>query len=668
MTVSVDKKALAGCSSFSSKEKARFQDFLAKLVHNPKNPGISLERVRKVGDSLWSGRVTQDLRAILAQDGDDWVVLHVDHHDPAYRWAERRKVGRHAQTGDFQVIDLEAVAQAQAAWTTTEKSEPPLLEHRSTEYLQSLGVSIELVPAVRAARDEAELCDLLSLVPELVAERLIALASGEFVAPPVTVVGSFEQPEHRQRYFVVEDQDELAAALSGDLADWMLFLHPTQRQIVEGVFTGPVIVSGAAGTGKTVVGIHRARELARRGARVLVATYTKTLADDLERGLDRLCGLEPDVRGRIGVSTVHAEASRLGDGRRPLGGGDLHARFSVYTDVACPGSSLRARVEDEWRGVVMPLGLGSWSEYRDVSRRGRSTLMSRVERKEVWDVLGGFLAELAADGKTTFPLSCVGAVTALGESPTAWDAVIIDEVQDLGLAELQLVARLAAARPEHLMLVGDPAQRLYGSEHDLRDVGLIVTAHRFDLRTNYRTTEQILSAAWAVQSPTEPSDLRRWSRSLLRGPAPSGAASQDASSQAERIVSALQHWLTSTGEGTLAVLTRTRAQASALRSAIELAGVPCQGLRGQAAGMVRVGTMHSAKGLEFACVVVASCDATSVPHPQALADCRDLQDLDNAMAHERNLLYVAMTRARDEVLVTWFGPPSPFLEPAGITG
>ncbi len=654
--------------SLSSKERARVMDFIGKLSGNPKNPGISLERVGRAGAGLWSGRVSQELRAILAQEGEDWFVLHVDHHDEAYRWAERRRAGRNPRTGVFQVVDLEAVSETPTASTQGGGDERvPTFSERSDDYLLSLGVPPELLPALREVRSEADVFALLEVVGDAVAERLLALAVGDFVVPPAEQDPERAVLEDRRRYFVVEGEDQVAAALEGDLADWMLFLHPDQRPLVEGVFSGPVLVTGAAGTGKTVVGLHRARELARRGARVLVATYTTTLAVDLATAMKKLCHSEPEVGDRITVSTVHAEAKRLSGGLQPEGSAEVDQEFRDWVETECENPELRTWVAQEWIGVIRPRGIGTWAAYRSADRRGRSRPLTLRERWAAWGLFERFMVKLRDSGRTTFPLCCEEAILQLGDSPSPWGAVVVDEAQDLGKAELRFVSRLGRERPGHLMLVGDSAQRLYGSGTTPESVGLTLSGRRFELRTNYRTTEQILSTAWIVQrGSTKAGERARWSRSLLRGPRPSGVACETGAAQESRIIAMVRSWQAdSTAE--IAVLARTRAQVAGLRAAFGASGLGHQSLRSGKGGVVRVGTLHSAKGLEFAVVVVAFCDAASLPHPAALAGSSDEQDREDALAHERNLLYVGLTRARDEAVVTWVGKPSTLLEGTGLT-
>jgi hypothetical protein len=307
---------LPATSRFSASEKARVLDFVGQFQKNPANPGVSLERIRKArSENVWSGRISRDIRAILYKDGDTWVALHAGHHDPAYRWAERRDIGRHPVTGALQVIEVVEDVREVLPQATSEG----LLAAHSDEYLTSLGVPESWLPLLREVGDEDQLLEVCVRLPSEVGERVLRVADGEVVTPPMPVPSDkplTETPEVGHRFYVVDDRSDLQRILNAPLASWIAFLHPSQRKLVEGSYNGPVKVTGSAGTGKTTVALHRARHLARQGKNVLVTTFVTTLAANLQRQLRLFCS--PQELERITVSTVHSRAlaiARTADSR-----------------------------------------------------------------------------------------------------------------------------------------------------------------------------------------------------------------------------------------------------------------------------------------------------------------------------------------------------------------
>lgn len=681
----------------SAGEKARVLDFISSFLKNPASPGISLERVTGARSAqIWSGRISRDLRAIVHKDGDSWVLLHADHHDPAYRWAERHEVGRHVVTGALQVVEVVERTEA-AAGPAPQRRPAGLLDRHDDAYLLSLGLPEAWLPVLRSAADEDQLLEVCVKLPTDVAERLLRLADGELVTPPPPIAPDTPlaaAPEIRQRFYVVDDRSDLQAVLEAPMERWIAFLHPSQRQLVDRDFSGPAKITGSAGTGKTTVAMHRARRLARAGHRVLLTTYGRTLAENLLRQLRLLC--TPDDLSAITVSTVHARAlavARAADARVDL---------IVDQEVRALVDAMRLRhapaldpafVRAEWEAVVQPNALTSWAEYRGARRTGRGRPLSVADRKQLWVVFDAVVSTLV--GRRRYPAAalCRYAEQVLleGRAQSPFDAVLVDEVQDLKPPELRFLRALAgpsnageggspvagagepaASRLAHLVLFGDAGQRIYPGGFSLGALGIDVRGRSTILRLNYRTTEQIRRAADRVLG-LDADDLdagvesRRGTRSLLRGPEPVLEGHELGEAETEAAVRRVRRWLSSGVPASgLAIFARTNRRAEQLLEALRKAGISSALLsEGDDAprDAVHVGTMHRAKGLEFRAVLVADCSASSLPNPTTLDSQLDPLDREAAEERERRLLYVAMTRARDELAITWAGQPSPFLAP-----
>ena len=654
---------------------------------NPASPGTSLERVvRAKSDDVWSARVNQGTRAILFKDGDTWSLLYVGRHDDAYEWAHRRKVGRHSVTGTLQVVEtVETVHEVEKIITRERAVLSPLFAPQSDEYLLSLGVPEDWMMVLREVRDDDGLLEVCEKLPPDVSERLMEVAAGHLVAPPIPVPPTAPvtaSPDVQRRFYVVGDEADLAAALNAPLEKWIAFLHPSQRDMVAREFSGPAKVSGSAGTGKTVVALHRARHLARQGHEVLLTSYVTTLCQNLMHSLRLIC--TPEELSRITVSTIHSQAmllvNRAGTGIRPLTQVEINELLKKAVSAVGPSLEM-SFVRGEWENVIQAQGITSWAEYRAARRTGRGKALSMAERRRVWHVFEFLFEQFERKGALDWQTLCVRAREHLeaGRVTSPFDAVVVDEVQDLGPPELRLVAALCKPNPGNFMVVGDAGQRIYTGGFSLSKLGIEVRGRARVLRINYRTTEQIRRSADRLLGD-EVDDMdggvedRRATRSLMGGPRPRFEGFSDPVSEEEAAVGAVRRWASEgLGLNEIAVFARTSRRLDEVAEALREAGIRTCRLRdseGPAAGVLNLGTMHRAKGLEFKAVLALDCSAKMLPHPMSIRGLSDPADRDAALARERQLLYVVMTRARDELRVTWNGEPSPFLEPVlgdGVT-
>lgn len=679
-TVLFAKTLERSLDDLSVSERGHFLDFWLKLQRDPAQPSLSLERLQRAADpNLWSGRVTQDIRAILHRDGDTATIVYAGRHDNAYAWAERRRVTRHEVTGALQIVESTEVIEERIAADPTPVEAPGLFDAFSDGYLLSLGVPREWLEALRAMKSDEVFWQAMGSLPEEAYERLFQLLAGEAVQPPEPIAATrpaIESPDTRRR-FAELDEEGLRRLLAAPLASWVTFLHPSQERLVGASFSGPVKVTGSAGTGKTVVAMHRARALALAGERVPVTTYVSTLCDNIQRNLRLLCGREE--LARITVATVHSQArlllERAGERvRAPRDGEmrDLLDRHRVRTACPFPLTALQA----EWDKVLETQGITSWEQYRDASRAGRGRPLTAVDRRRMWAVFGRVIEECRARRVLDWSSQCRAARELLesGGAPSPYDAVIVDEVQDLGPQELRLLAALAGTGADRLFLTGDAGQRLYRGPFSMRSLGIDVRGRSQILRINYRTTEQIRRFADRI-SGNKSDDLdggvegRTGTVSLLHGPPPRTQGCRNRQQQYEHIALEImrcrEHGL---ALNEIAVFAPTNARADAVRLALARAGLPvrrlAQGEDGSAADAVSVTTMHRAKGLEFKVVFVADVTEDALPSQGALQGLDDPRDIEDALARERQLLYVSLTRARDELHICWSGRPSRFLDGA----
>lgn len=656
------------------------------LQLNPAHPGMSFHKLDKARDNnFWSVRVSADIRLIVHRSDGSLLLCFVDHHDRAYRWAERRKLDVHPKTGAAQFVEIrERVEEVRVAryidTPDPAPSKPALFASTAEQLLLGYGVPQEWIGDVQRATEDT-LLDLADHLPAEAAEALLELATGSeprMSAPASISASPFEHPDALRRFRVVSSVEELERALSSPWAKWTTFLHPEQRQLVERDYAGPARVAGSAGTGKTIVALHRAAHLARShpDARVLLTTFSGSLANALRANLRRLISSEPRLAERIDVLAMDAAGIRLHETQigpvRLLSREDLKARLTQAADQA---AALRFGIPfllNEWDQVVDAWQLASWEAYRDVKRLGRKTRLSDSQRQALWGVFETVRASIHADGLTSMAgvFSRLASEFATRMHPP-FEHVVIDEAQDISVAQLRFLAAIGRDRPNALFFAGDLGQRIFQTPFSWRAQGVDVRGRSRTLAVNYRTSHQIRACAdrllgESVSDVDGLIELRKGTVSVFNGPRPqvSGAASVDAE------VAFVAKWLkahieTGFQPDEIGVIVRSEAELGRAREALVQAAIPFITLdeRMQSAvGKASVCTMHLAKGLEFRAVLVMACDDEVIPSQARIEQVTDESDLAEVYATERHLLYVACTRAREELLVTGVEPVSEFLD------
>jgi AAA domain len=363
MAVTIEVSFLSAAQKLSNADRGRVLDFVSKFCDNPAHPGLSLERVQQAkSDHVWSARVSRELRAILFRDGEDCMLVYVGHHDDAYQWAASRSIERHKRTGALQIIELPTINATGSAPLPVPRQ--GLFDPYPDSYLHSLGVPQLWLPTIRQISTEDAFFEVLQKLPQDVAERLYDVAAGRLVTPPAPISAlsaAVEHADQARNLFVVRSRDDLRPLLDAPMATWIAFLHPTQRKLAYSTFNGVVKVTGSAGTGKTVVAMHRARHLAQQGQRVLLTSYVNTLCHNLRRNLHLFC--TSDELRRITVSTVHSMAQKLlreaGEAWQPVVDQKVIEWLQPCLAVRdCPFDA--EAVLTEWRGVIQAQAISSW--------------------------------------------------------------------------------------------------------------------------------------------------------------------------------------------------------------------------------------------------------------------------------------------------------------------
>jgi hypothetical protein len=670
----------AALAKLPAHEAKAVKTTVVDLQIDPSGNGLQMHRIDKSKDpNFWSVRVNRDLRLIVHKSGDSVLVAYVGHHDPAYAWAERRRIEAHPRTGAMQIIEVrelveeigpapafnfEPVVEAPAS------EERPLFASLDEDELLSVGVPADWIDDVRAAGEDA-FFKLAAHLPGEAAEALLEYAAtGALPKPaPVPAVSPYEHPDALRRIRLIADEEELEQALSFPWEKWSVFLHPSQRATVDRDYAGPARVAGSAGTGKTIVALHRAVRLAKANpkARVLLSTFSDPLADALKR---KLAVLAPETGGivqRITILSFYGVAEQLFQlayGGRPRIASEKQLRGMLK--AAADAHGIRGFSErfllSEWTHVIDAWGIGTAEDYQEVRRMGRKSRLGPNQRERLWPVFKQVRREIEHQGLTTWATvfsDLAKRHAQRHEKP--FDHIIIDEAQDLGPAELGFFVAVAP-QANNLYFAGDLGQRIFQHPYSWKSLGVDVRGRSSTLKICYRTSQQIRAAAdrllpERLRDVDGIEDERSGTISVFEGPRPEVAVLPTSEAEGQRVADFLKSVIEDgVAPEEIGMFVRAPQLVERAKAALFIAGLN---------GEPTVSVMQLAKGLEFKAVVAMGCDEGMLPLDERVSDAADEAELDDIYETERRLLYVACTRARDRLLVSGVAPGSEFLTDLG---
>jgi hypothetical protein len=688
-----------------SKQK-KVMEFVAKFRHDPRASGINYESINDARDENFrSVRIDLEYRGIVMkpEQGNVYILLWVDKHDDAYQWARRHRCDINPTTGVLQLMEVlksEPEPTAIEAIAPTPQPFPPLFEV-PVDVLLRLGVP-ELRMAWVLGLTRVEVLEAnRSLLPVEAFEALYLLATGiplddilkeyapeaEKAVDTTDFASALERDASKRRFFVVENEMELVEMLEAPLEKWRVFLHPSQRRLVERNWNGPVRVLGGAGTGKTVVAMHRAKWLAQHvltdGERLLFTTYTVNLATDIKENLRKICSMK--VMDRIEVQNLDAWVTQYLKGHNhklrivyPGGKGKDYdscwerAKVMIPAKVGLPNSFYM----EEWERVVLPQSVRSQKDYFSASRTGRGVALSRKQRADIWPVFEEMRLQLDRLHLTTIEDGIHDAMALMEKDAQGSDryrAIVVDEGQDFGPEMLQLLRRMVKPNENDLFIVGDGHQRIYRRKAVLGKCGIDVRGRSRKLKINYRTTEEIRNFATSILEGVPVDDLDAGMdastgyRSLTHGEAPTVVHFESMKSELDWILSQVDDLV---AEGLqsrdICITVRTNALLEDLHAQLVKRKVDCRKLSRQQGDNrnlegIRLATMHRVKGLEFKAVFMACLNDGIIPLRNGSTQTQDPVEQNLLETSERALFHVAATRAVRHLFLSSHGQASRYL-------
>ncbi|WP_330249487.1 AAA family ATPase [Nocardia sp. NBC_00565] len=698
----------------------RVMPFILKMQQEPESAGLDLKQPKAAATKyVRTARVNDQYRAVLLAAGESadppaLYLVAIKKHDEAYEYAQKLTLQVNAKTGAAELFDAtaldEAVDQARRKPAVNRATTTLISATVSQSDIERFGVDPTVAAQLKLLTDEDALEQIITALPASQGNAVLDLACGRspdevwrdlVVEDPGHIdVDDFaialQRPLSRLSFSTVDVDtgDELRRMLEGDFAKWRVWLHPLQRKLATHTgWKGPFRVTGGAGTGKTVTAVHRARFLGNRlhssTQKVLFTTFTKNLALSIESQLKQLAG--PNVLRNIDVVNIDALARRVvvatDIGRIAAGTAtfvsDNDPRIrDIWSRAALAATRTwdPAFLAEEWSQVVLGHAITTEAGYLRVARSGRSERLSRSQRVDVWQVIEQFERLMGSSALMTFTQLAARATAMVDTDDTlraqfAYRHAVIDEAQDLHPAHWKLLRTLIPTDTDDLFIVGDAHQRIYGKAIPLSRFDIETKGRSRRLTINYRTSKEILG--WCLEvidKQVDDLDLATetlaGARSVFSGPELDirGFASEAAELQG------ITKWIGSRHEegyalADIAVCAFEHRQVNDIRQALTAEGIPNVEINERTdeenlGDTVRVMTMHRAKGLEFRAVALPQLSAETFP-PYYV---RKLKGFERQQAEHRLrcVLYVAGSRARERLALSWSGIPSPLLPPRRV--
>ncbi len=738
---SLDPGFLESTSKLEINEQGQVMNAIAQYTKDPATPSLQLERLSgKVGSKrLWSIRASIELRVLIAKQGPASVFLRAGHHDYIYQLAQRSDFVA-PQDGNPQFVtlerkgvDLEPKPVENRKTSTPTKQEQPILRQWSNRDLEQAGFNVGEIDMLR----KSTLDTLLDVWTDISEERLSLIMDLIEVQPADYLQGQLiDDPDDEYLYrAIIErgalgglssvlDDDEVQRLVAAPIEEWMIFLHPNQRELVERNFTGPARVRGSAGTGKSVVALHRAAALAKQfgseqvggdaSPPILFTTYIKTLPPVFDGLFRQIPSSRPDCVEFVNIDRLANQICNKAQNQLDVDTDKVKSAFTkAFQAIVTPDTPLhtsgitKSYLLDEVAQVIKGRGLKSLGEYQRIERTGRGTGFGTHMRTQVWELYEAYQQELKKAKTYDFADRILVARDIALSQPAQYRAAIVDEVQDLTLVGLQLVRALVSDedgvdKPNALFLAGDGGQRIYPGGFTLQEAGVDVRGRSAVLATNYRNSKNIIDVAMSCAGAVKVDDLgekydpaethdseaaqeddteqetdpgqetdtkykrgEMAAKTLRDGMSPVLVQAEDEDAQADFIAQEVQRLAVSDAVaiGDIAVLVSINNQEKKVQRKLEQAGLrvlPIKSYTGRFSDEVKVGTLFRAKGLEFKIVFLYNISDGRFPKKQE----ENMSDEEYAdhVALDMSRLYVAMTRARDQLYVLYSGEPSPLLE------
>ena len=702
--ISISIDFLKAFAQIPSGQQKKIREFVQLFQNNPTLPSINYEPIKGAYDSnLHSVRIDKEYRAIIAKPalGSVYILLWVAKHDDAYAWATKKRLQINPVTGALQIMEIDMVESDK-----NQMKAIGMFDQFSDEQLLNLGIPQPCLPQIRNIHTEDELYKQEDKLPVESYNSLFMLACGESYEALLEEYSrnvkkavdtndfslALDNNDSQCRFKVIEDSLDLEALLNSPLEQWRVFLHPTQRRMAEHSFTGPARIMGGAGTGKTVVIVHRAKFLAQQcpsEEKILVTTFSTTLADDIRKRLRSICSQEE--LAKIDVTTVDSMAAKLATKK------GIHIRYNTPGKAGTPGDleklwqeavkvsgqALKYDAEfymAEWQDVIQAQQIDSLDGYLAAQRGSRGKRLDKNSREKIWYVLEQYrlLCEKYHCADIDFTENKIAGYCAEDPAFAAflkYRSIMVDECQDLRAPAYRMIRAIAGPQhPDDLLFVGDSRQRIYHGQASLSQCGIIVNNRSYMLKLNYRTTAEIYEAALRVQRGFRYDDLDGSALEqdrcvcIFHGEKPVVQGFDSLDKEIDAVAEDIKKRIADgVPANEICVLNRINKWCYGSEKGLNERGIDTLILSKNqvddpAVPGIRIATMHRVKGMEFSYVYIIGASSDNLPLKEQYNHADTEEDKQELMQQEANLLSVAMTRAKKLVWITYEKKPSVLLE------
>ncbi len=666
--------------------------------------GIHLEtHVNQADPNARTIRFDSNHRGIIYDCGDNenFILTRIGTHDFTDRWMKRNKFQINPKTGAVEIVQILAAGDINDIALSLDDINPTsstsIFSHRTEKEFQKLGIDQKWVDIIYPFDSEEKLETVLDYLPDTQAETLIELLDTNLTIEEIytRVAGSLvnetidssdyatalQSPASSKHFMLLTDDDDLNEIFEKSMEEWRIFLHHTQRTLAyEKNYSGPTLVVGAAGTGKTVVAMHRAKALAdiyghSDEKRILFTTFYPSLADRVRRDLVNLGGdkllNQVDVIGidqlanQIATEINFDKYQKITDTQAK----DIWELCINQKDTSDDYSS--DFLDFHWNHFILANSCRTFDDYLQIAYVEEGKVVSKTEKAKIWRLVIAFLEILDEKQQMTYK-QYVDAV-AKNVNNAKYKHVIVDESQDLHQADWRLLRALVDPAPNDIFIVGDLDQRIYDNRTLLEDVDIDVKERKYVLNINYRTSKEIASWAKGILNQQSAIDDSFYTenandcQSLSNGPSPTVNEASDGDQLLVLLISKLNKWI---GDGIqpedIVIASRSRRSHPKISAALELEGFEYSIRTASSIWErgIQVSSLHNLKGHEFRCVALFDISKGVVPDPYIQVQYEDIPDneLQRYFQRESSLLYMAATRARDDLWIGWVEAPSVLLE------
>ncbi len=675
-------------------------EFQKKFRDNSKSAGIHLEPISTFKDkSLRSARVDQTYRAIIKapDSGDIYYLLWVDHHDKAYDWAMNKVFQWNDETQTMQMFTApEILAETNNEATKGPLEYEPFFSKLKKDQLLKIGVPEVLLPSIEKIDTLDDLEKVETYIPADVFENLFYLLDGANIEQLIFEVEEGKVKEehinakvssiNNQRSFIELTDDSLFNEIfSGSLQKWKYYLHPSQRKLVTNNAKGPIKVSGGAGTGKTVAALHRLKFLTENkqaGENFLFTTYTKALTANLGQLIHGLnistANLTVSNIDKL-VRDLIIKYDLLEDDFKVFELDSVKDSTEIWEELLASELTIYSPefLETEYKEVILYHHVQSLEQYIRTSRKGRGKPISRRQRKEIWQYFNKFTINKEKNHlyyKDELYNKLFDYLKK--EDKYLYDYCIVDELQDFSNVELRVIRKLVPEKMNDLFMVGDPMQKIYDRRINFSSAGINIRGKRSKrLRINYRTTEEIKRLALSVIKDCHYDNFdgeeeeKTGYVSLFHGNIPSYKVFKTKSDEVEFVLNQIKTLY----EGgyqyeDFAICARTKDGIKDFRKAFHKEGVAYSDntIRVKsAADSLTLLTFHKIKGLEFKHVFMVDVNERNIPKIPFGFEALEKSQQESYLQNEKSLIYVALSRAIENVFISGVGRKSAFFKMEG---